>query len=353
MPKTEMRRDPLTGAWTLFSAARAAAPAFGSVLAENGPAAARNPFARGRERFAPQALHEAATRDGWQVRVVPNRAPVLKVEGDATIHPDGFYDRMDGVGAHEVVVEAPGAGPFEDLPLGEIQNVIVAWKLRMLDLTRDLRMRSFTIVKNVGRPAGATVPHAVSQLVAMAIVPPVLRQKLTTARAFYAGRKRSIFEDILHEEVRSGKRLVYENNGFAAFCPYAARTPFELAIYPKRQISDYHGVSDQEVAQLSDALRTTLRKLAAALDHAPYNLIIHTAPSRTNRADSWSTIERDFRWHIEIVPRLQPIGGIELGTGCWVNSVWPEAAAEYLRAVDLPEPEPVPRTAATPALPTA
>jgi UDPglucose--hexose-1-phosphate uridylyltransferase len=244
------------------------------------------------------------------------------------------------VGAHEVVVETPGPWPFEDLALDEIQKVIRAWKVRMLDLMRDARLRSFTVVKNVGRPAGALVPHALSQVVAMAIVPPVLKRKLASARAFYALRKRSIFEDILHEEVRAVKRLVYENNGFAAFCPYAARAPFELAIFPKRQCADFHGVTDQEVAQLADALRTTLRKLAAALDHAPYNLIVQTAPVRTVRSDHWTTIERDFRWHIEIVPRLQPIGGIELGTGCWVNSVWPEAAAEYLREVDLPESEP-------------
>lgn len=341
MPKTEMRLDPLTRAWTLFSEARAGLPAFGSVLAD-GAAAARDPFVRGSERFAPQTLHETRMGEGWQVRVVPNRAPVLKVEGDATVHPEGFYDRMEGVGAHEVVVESPGPGPFEDLALGEIQSVIRAWKLRMLDLMRDSRLRSFLVVKNVGRPAGATVSHALSQVVAMAIVPPVLKRKLAAARTFYALRKRSIFEDILHEEVRTAKRLVYENNGFAAFCPYAARAPFELAIYPKRQCPDFHGVTDQEVAQLSDALRTTLRKLAAALDHAPYNLIVQTAPVRTPRADHWTTIERDFRWHIEIVPRLQPIGGIELGTGCWVNSVWPEAAAEYLREVDLPETEAAP-----------
>ncbi len=340
MPKTEMRLDPLTRAWTLFSDARALPPAFGSVLAENGASAVPNPFLRGRERFAPHTLHEAKNGDGWKVRVVPNRSPAVQVEGDPTRHPDGFYDRMDGVGAHEVVIETPGAQAFEDLPLREIQQVITAWKVRMLDLIRDPRMRSFTIVKNVGGPAGGTVPHAISQLFALAIVPPVLKRKLEIARGFYAIKKRSIFEDILHEEVRGGSRLVYENNGFAAFCPYASRSPFEIAIYPKRQVPDFHGLSDQELAQLSDCLRTSLRKLGAALGHPPYNLMLTTAPSRTKRPDQWTTIERDFRWHIEILPRLQHIGGLELATGCWINSVWPEEAADYLRAVEAPEPEP-------------
>lgn len=326
-----MRRDPLTEAWTFFSEARITRPLSRSATHESGA----DPFLPGRERFAPNPLHTVESGGAWKVRVVPNRAPVLRIEGDASRHADGFYDRMDGVGAHEVVVETPGPEALEELPLPGVESVITAWKLRMLDLMRDSRLRSFSVIKNVGRPAGALVPHAVSQLVAMAVIPPVLERKLQVARAFYERKKRSVFEDILHEEVRSGARLVYENNGFAAFCPYASRAPFELAIYPKRQVPDFHGVSDQELAQLADALRTALRKLSAALDRPAYNLMLTTAPVRTPRRDHWATIEADFRWHIEILPRLQPLGGIELSTGCWVNSVWPEVAAEHLRRVQI------------------
>lgn len=332
-----MRLDPLTGAWTLFSAARALRPAFGSVKPEEEEAPTPSPFARGQERLAPHTLHELAGADGWQVRAIPNRAAAVRVEGDATRHPDGFYDRMDAVGAHEVIVETPGAEALQELPLADVEKVISMWKLRMLDLMRDSRLRSFSVIKNVGEPAGSQVPHAVSQVVALAIVPPLLKRKLELARAFYRLKKRSIFEDILSEEVRSGTRLVYENNGFAVFCPYAARGPFELAVFPKRQCPDFHGLSDQELAQLADALRTVLRKLCAALDHPPYNLMLHTAPARTKRPDYWATIEQDFRWHIEILPRLQHLGGLELATGCWVNSVWPETAAEYLRNLQATE----------------
>jgi UDPglucose--hexose-1-phosphate uridylyltransferase len=207
----------------------------------------------------------------------------------------------------------------------------------MLDLMRDPRMRSFSIVKNVGRSAGARVSHSVSQLVAMAVISPLLKRKLEISRAFYMLKKRSIFEDILQEEVRTGTRLVYENNGFSVFCPYAARAPFELALYPKRQAADFHGITDQETAQLADALRTAILKLTRALDHPPYNLMLFTAPTRTARRDHWGTLELDFRWHIEILPRLHHLGGVELGTGCWVNSVWPETAADYLRGVEVTE----------------
>ncbi|HEX8312927.1 MAG TPA: hypothetical protein VF614_16505 [Chthoniobacteraceae bacterium] len=337
MDKTEMRLDPLTHAWTMFSEARAMRPDFGSTrgAAANLPP---DPFAAGREHFAPQSLHTAhAAFAPWQVRVVPNRLPILRVEGDATRHGDGFYDRMDGVGAHEVVVEDAGERALEELPRTEIEKVITAWKVRMLDLMRDERMRSFAVVKNVGTGAGGRVAHSVSQLVAMAVIPPLLERKLAAARAFYELKKRSMFEDILREEVRAGTRLIYENNGFSVFCPYAARAPFEIAIYPKRQCPDFHGITDQETAQLADVIRTALRKLGRALDHPAYNFMLFTAPTRTPRHDHWTTIEHDFRWHIEILPRLHHLGGLELATGCWVNSVWPETAADYLRGLDVGE----------------
>jgi UDPglucose--hexose-1-phosphate uridylyltransferase len=332
MDKTELRLDPLTKVWTMFSEARAMRPAFGTV--RNDPPGL-DAFSAGNERFAPHTLHQSEANGGWQVRAVPNRTPVLRVEGNTTPHSDGFYDHMDGVGAHEVIIEDPGKRGLHELPLGDIERVIDAWKWRMLDLMGDPRLRTLLVVRNVGRAAGATVNHSISQLVAMAIIPPVLRRKLDTARAFFASKKRSIFDDILADEVRVGSRIVYENNGFSVFCPYAARVPFELAIYPKRQCPDFHGLSDQERAQLADVLKTALCKLNLVLDHPPYNLMLTTAPTRTPRHDEWNTIEQDFRWHIEIVPRLQHLGGIELATGCWINSVWPEMAAGHLRAADV------------------
>lgn len=335
MPSNALRLDPLTEEWTVFSEERWVWPGAGSVRAEAEGGAAANPFLAGREQYAPQTLHEARQESGWRVRVVPNRVPLLRVEGEPARQPDGFYDRMSGVGAHEVIIETPDLRAFETLEVEHVAEVVEAWRMRMLDLMRDARMRSFTVVKSVGRPAGALIGHAVSQLIAMAVIPMRLKRKLEISRAFYERKKRSIFQDILSEEVRSGVRIVYENPGFMVFCPYASRAPFELAVYPKRQCPDFHALEGVERTQLADALRVALRKLSGALDHPPYQLHLTTAPTRTGRLDQWGSIDRDFRWHVEILPRLYPMHAFELATGTWLNSVWPETAAEYLRTVDI------------------
>ena len=330
-----MRLDPLRESWTIFSGSRLHAPPFLARRRGAPPGEKLSPFAAGHEDLAPHTLYSKPSSGQWQVRVVPNRAPALRVEGDSLRHPDGFYDRTDGVGAHEVIIETPGSDPLESLSIPAIGDVIVAWKIRMLDLMRDGRMRAFFIVKDVGEQAGAQVRHSVSQLIALGVIPPTLVAKLRVSRDFYERKKRSIFEDIWREEVRTASRLVYENNGFAVFCPYASRTPFEMAVYPKRQCADFHGISDQEVQQLADALKNLLGKLAGALNRPPYHLMLHTAPTRTARRDYWNTLDADFRWHIEIVPSLYYTTGFETATGCYLNPVFPETAASYLRKIEL------------------
>src|SRR5215210_2232927 len=159
MNNPEMRLDPLRQSWTVFTHSRLSRPPF-LRRPRNNVAPTFSPFTQGNEHLAPQPLYttSAPDADRWQVRVVPNRAPALRVEGDVNRHPDGFYDRMDGVGAHEVIIETPGAEPMEELSLTAIQQVITAWKFRMLDLMRDPRMRAFFVVKDVGEAAGAQVP---------------------------------------------------------------------------------------------------------------------------------------------------------------------------------------------------
>ena len=333
MNPNPMRLDPLRQTWTLFCPERAASPVYNRRTRPGNA----SPFTAGREALAPHTLFQAAAQPGgtapapWQVRVVPNRQPAVRVEGTPRTVADGFYDRMDAVGAHEVIIETPDSSEFEDLPLTAAGIVVEAWQARMRDLAQDSRMRSFFIIKNAGESAGGYVAHAASQLVALALVPPALKQKLASAREFFERRKRSIFEDIIREECRVGSRLVYENSGMLVFCPYAARAPFEIMILPKRQHADFQTISREETVQLADAIQAALRRLNFCIDFPPYQMALTTAPVRTARRDYWNTIDQDFRWHVEIVPRLFPMGGLDAATGCPMNTVLPEVAAECLR----------------------
>ena len=334
----ELRKDPIMGRWVIIATERGKRPNDYSVPAPEVIDPAKNPFAEGNEHLTPPEIF--AFRDprskpngpGWQVRVVPNKFPALRIEGDLEKEGQGMYDKMNGVGAHEVIIETPNPNiVLEEQPVEGVARVLEAYKIRMQDLLRDPRLRYILLFKNFGRQAGASLPHPHSQLIATPITPKHVKEKLAGAMQYYAFKDRSIFEDVLRQEIREGTRLVYENAGFVAFCPYAARFPFEMMILPRRQSAYYADIHPDELVLLADVLKVALQKLSKALNQPQYNFIIHTAPARYTHHGYWTTIDQDYRWHIEILPRLTLIAGFETGTGFYINPTPPEEAAKYLR----------------------
>lgn len=339
-PLPEIRKDPVVGRWVVFSPERLHRPmdfAFARPL-EADPAS--DPFLAGNEAFTPPEVHAvrenggAPNTPGWTVRVVPNRFPALRVEGALDKEAVGFYDRMNGVGAHEVVVETPFADKeLDELPLADVVHVLKAWRARMIDLMKDTRFRYLLVFKNVGALAGASLAHAHSQIIALPVTPIVVKEKLAAARSYFLEKDRNLFEDILRNEIKSEERLVFQNAGYAAFCPFASRFSFETCIMPRHQSPDFYKSSDHELVLLADMLKKVLHACRAGLDRPPYNLVLHTAPMRWPRPGHWQTLDFDFRWHIEILPRLSGVAGFEFGTGFYINPVLPEAAAQFLRGV--------------------
>ncbi|MEI6084162.1 MAG: DUF4931 domain-containing protein [Verrucomicrobiota bacterium] len=336
----ELRKDPVIGRWVIIATERGKRPSDYAAQPVETLDPGKNPFAEGNEHLTPAEIF--AFRDprskpnevGWQVRVVPNKFPALRIEGDLEKEGQGMYDKMNGIGAHEVVIETPDPNlQLEQQPVEGVARVLEAYKVRMQDLLRDARFRYILIFKNFGRQAGASISHPHSQLIATPVIPKRVKEKLAGAMQYYAFKDRCIFEDVLKQELREGARLVYENAGFVAFCPFAARFPFEITILPRRQSAYYSDIHADEILLLADALKVTLQKLSKALNQPQYNYIIHTAPSRYAHHGYWTTIDQDYRWHIEILPRLTLIAGFEVGTGFYINPTPPEESAKYLREI--------------------
>jgi UDPglucose--hexose-1-phosphate uridylyltransferase len=338
----ELRKDLITEGWVIIATERAKRPHdFAQPPTE--PEAANCPFCPGSESQTPPELwasraNGGANQPGWKVRVIPNKFPALRIEGEMDREADGIYDRMNGIGAHEVVIDTPDHNrALEEQPPSDIALALTACKERMLDLQRDVRFRYILAFKNVGREAGASLRHSHYQLIATPVTPGRVKAKLAGARDYYQRKERSVFQDILRHEQRDGRRAVFENSSFLVFCPFASRFPFELCILPKRQAADFHTIEPGELVHLAEALKIGLGKLSQGLNKPQYNLILQTAPSRTghHRSGYWDTIDLDFRWHIEILPRLTRTAGFEWGTGFYINPMPPEDSATFLRSITL------------------
>jgi UDPglucose--hexose-1-phosphate uridylyltransferase len=329
----ELRRDPVVGRWVIIAPERARRPTDAAAAPAPRPPGLC-PFCPGHEDKTPPEVyvagrspHAPPNGPGWKVRVVPNRFPALKIEGDLDRQAEGIYDRMNGVGAHEVIVETPHHDrQLEDLSPQEITEVLFAYKARILDLRNDLRFRYILLFKNEGAQAGATLDHAHSQLIALPIVPRQVVEEIEGARKHWDAKERCIFCDVVGQERKDRSRLVHENDEFVVFAPWAPRSPFETWIVPKRHESNYEAEPRERLSLLGQALGTTLRRLAAALGSPAYNFIVHSNPLRDPASPS-------YHWHVEVMPALTQVAGFEWGSGFHINPVPPEEAAEFLRKV--------------------
>ncbi|MBN2057435.1 MAG: galactose-1-phosphate uridylyltransferase [Candidatus Saganbacteria bacterium] len=343
----ELRKDPISERWVVISTERGKRPtdfkmpAVADESVDSG--GAKCPFCSGNEGKTPpeiKAWRKPGTMpntEGWDVRIVSNKFPALTSEGDVNRTGMGVFDMMSGIGAHEVIIETPNHEMnLPDMPDEHVEKVLWAYKQRIVDLSQDRRFRYTLIFKNYGKAAGASLAHPHSQLISTPITPRYVKLELSNSREYFLEKERCIFCDIIRQELGSGERVVYENEFFVAFTPFASRFPFEIWIMPRRHEYAYEIMPDEERLLLAQCLKEILSRLRKCLNDPPYNYVLHTSPNplpRPGKPDYWGTIQYDFHWHMEIIPRLTKMAGFEWGSGLYINPTSPEQAAKFLRDV--------------------
>jgi len=236
---SELRWDPLKQYWVIIATERGRRPRDFYVEPASFPSITC-PFCYGNEDKTPPEIFAIRpsglpNTPNWKVRVIPNKYPALRVEGELENRGYGPYDLMNGIGAHEVIIETPDHDKsLADLTPDDITGVLIAWRSRILDLRRDFRFRYMILFKNHGARAGATLSHSHSQLIAVPLLPPEAATELKVCRNHYAAKERCLFCDLLAFELKEGTRVVREFSNFVILAPYAASLPFELRLYPKR-----------------------------------------------------------------------------------------------------------------------
>jgi UDPglucose--hexose-1-phosphate uridylyltransferase len=331
----ELRKDPVTGRWVIISTDRRKRPNDFRIERAEIIRGEFCPFCAGREEMTPPEVLAFRQNGGgpnsssWDLRVVPNKFPALQVEGGLDREGDGMFDRMNGIGAHEVIIESPDHdATLATLPAKAMEEVLWAYRDRMEDLKKDTRFQYTLIFKNEGITAGATLEHTHSQLIALPIVPIQVQEEIDGSKRHYELKERCIFCDIIHQEMRSAMRVVLESPLFIALAPYAPRFPFETWILPKKHLSCFACSTNDDFRDLAALMQNVLRRIDRALSNPPYNYVIHTSPFRDERNDY-------YHWHIELMPKLTNVAGFEWGSGFYINPTPPEDAAKFLREIKL------------------
>ncbi len=272
---------------------------------------------------------------GWNLRVVPNKFPALMIEGSLNRQAEGMFDKMNGVGAHEVIIETPDHNQtLATLPVKRVEDVLWAFRDRIVDLKKDKRFKYVLIFKNHGEAAGASLEHPHCQLIALPILPKQVVEELEGSKQYFLYKERCIYCDVIRQEMEAMVRVVGENDDFLTLAPYAPRFPFETWILPKRHESSYENSATHIYENLARAMKTLLAKMDRVLDLPAYNFVLHSSPVQDPPNDY-------YHWHIEVMPKLTKVAGFEWGTGFYINPTPPEEAARFLREASVEAAQPV------------
>lgn len=327
---SELRQDPSTRDWVLIAPERRKRPhavlqpekrlvtSPGSVC----------PFCPGHEAETPPEVWRWPDSSGaWQVRVVPNRFPVLEPDGSPhrDVSPYGFV-HMPGIGRHEVIIESPDhSADLARADNASLRAVLEAYRARYRALRADGDGGGVILIfRNHGPQAGTSISHPHSQIVAAPVVPVQIRHRFEVAMQHFDDLGTCLYVDLVDREVADGKRIVAATRSFVAFQPFASAAPFETWIMPRAAEPAFGDASDAALDDLAPVLRAVLAGLSDALGDPDYNAIVQSAPPGDESREY-------FVWHVRIVPRLSTPAGFELGTGMAINPSVPEETADQLR----------------------
>jgi UDPglucose--hexose-1-phosphate uridylyltransferase len=334
----EIRKDPVFGRWVIIAQDRGARPNqfrnLDAVLKE----IHNCPFCPGNEKQTPQAVYvvpDEKNKCRWKIRVVPNKYPALEVQeqwrqwhhsphSGTVPDKEHIYERVDGTGFHEVVIETPKhSEQLENMDLTHICRIFETYIKRMMEMKKDGRAKYIMIFKNYGEKAGASLLHSHSQIIAMPLIPIRVVQEIQGAKHYFKQKKKCVFCEIIRNETLVKKRIIGDNRDFVAIEPYASRFSFETWILPRKHLSHFEQMDISCIPNLSRIVKMALGKLKVSLKNLSYNFVLHSMPVQCSRAGY-------YHWHIEIMPKLSVLAGFEWGTGFYINIVPPEKAAAIL-----------------------
>ncbi len=327
----QFRQNFITKEWVIIAPERSKRPdQFAKTAEKRKERPAHDPkcpFCPGNENQTPAPLYTKESAGEWLVRSVPNKFAAVNPELSPVRKDVGKFLSADGFGRAEVIIESPRHdATLATMSAAEVRSVLECYKSRYSDLARDGKVDMITIFRNHGARAGTSLEHPHSQIIATPIVPPHVRQLTQYAILYHDTYGQCPHCVMLEEELKQKERIIYEGKHFVVFSLFASHTPFETRIIPKRHFSRFDSISGEEMDELSEVLRVTLKKIYVGLADPDYNLVVTSSPI------SDGEVHYDH-CRLVIVPRLTTPAGFEIGSGIFINIMLPEECSKFLREV--------------------
>lgn len=254
------------------------------------------------------AIYQVTDRRGhWMVKVIVNKFPALSL------------DNPQAYGKQEIIIETPIHNrEFSSLPIAQIMRIFDAYANRTSSLRKIKNIRHVAVFKNDGPRAGASIAHAHSQIIALPIVPPLLAYESLGMINYAHEYEACAYCHVVDWERRKKVRVVSNSRHILAYAPYASENPFEVWINPKRHVSTFADLKQEELHEIAVILQKVTRFLDK--NQISFNFFLQD-----------SLIGYNHHFVLKVEPRQTLWGGLELSTGVIINPVAPEEAAKWYR----------------------
>lgn len=325
-PASELRFDPVSQNWVVVATGRAKKPEQ-FIRAEKKTSEAVEEdaclFCDLSTQLPPKLLRGGS--ENWKIAVVPNKYPAFNCCFPLNEQEIGPYKKMNGLGFHEVVITRDHQKHIGQFTVAEVRDLVDVYQERYLDLMSEKFINYIAIFHNHGYEAGASIGHPHSQIIATPVIDSGLSDSLEGSEKYFHQHGRCVHCDMIAEDLKDGRRIIFENDKFVALCPFASKVAFEMRIYPKEHSAFFERLKDDEKTQFAEALSAAMKMLDAGLKNPPYNFFIHTAPCNGKEYEH-------YHWHWECFPKTSVWAGFELSTGIEISVIEPEKAAEFLKS---------------------
>lgn len=309
----EVRYSILHGEWVIISPLRSKRPHLTAREAKTKRTKYSKgcPFCRGNEKLSPLEVMRVP-ENNWKVRIVRNIYPAIQSEDRRTL----------SYGFHEVVVETPYHNvQISDMREEEVTLYLQTIKERFNQISKEKGISFISIFKNYRLEAGSSQEHSHSQIIATRFIPEFTKRKIKRSDTYLKREGTELIGAILKGEKKERRRIVFSGTHFVVVEPYASLVPYHTIFIPERSVYHFGDIKEDEVRELANLVIKVTKWLKDTLNDPPYNLIFHSSP--INR--------KAYRWHLELIPRITAIGGFEMGTLTYINTISPEKCAEDMR----------------------
>ncbi len=334
---SELRYDLVSGDWVVIATGRSKRPETFRKERRQKEEISREkcPFCEISEKAEPTLIFSEGKRvsfekgdkisKDWTTIVLPNKYPAFSPSSELNRRSEGkFFQRMNAVGFHEVVVTGDHKKQIAQLSENRIRELIDLYQQRYLDLKDKEFVNYISIFQNHGVEAGASIAHPHSQIITTPLIDSDLKRALRTAKEYFEDNKKCIYCEMNKWEKEKKERIIFQNDGFLALCPFASKAAFEIIISPKKHLSYFEKITDKQKKQLAETFQKAFGKLYKGLDDPPYNFYLHTSPCDGKEHNY-------YHWHFTILPKTATWAGFEIGTQMEISTIEPEKAAQYLR----------------------